>query len=229
MNSGILETLDTGVEFRKWISGNGLDAPYFFVMAKTPGGMIQSPPDFPLDGMRMEDKKKEIEKILGKETEHAEGLFFEVMFSSVDPYEEYEPAFRKRRIVEMHFSRRRCRLVPQLTPLGTRFHWITWGDASDKDEGDMSAKDALKVFSGVSKIASKYVDEHSPDGIILGTSAQAKESRSGIYRMIAERLASARNARTYMPMREPRPGLKNSILVWFADTGLPTGLRRPVN
>jgi len=207
------ETLDTGTNFRQWLYGNGLEAKYSFAMAKTTRGLQEAPPDFPLGEKTKDEKKKEITEEFG--TPNPVGLQFIVEFSSIDPGEPvWVNNFRvnTERVVEMHFGRTECKLEYQ--PMGRRFYWRPTSDQSDRDEGDLSAKDALKVFSGVSQVALKYCRDRRPDGVVLSTREDSKDSRGRIYRKIAERLATESGAMV-AGIAPLRPDMKSPTLVWF--------------
>lgn len=210
------ETLDTGVEFRQWLYGNGLEAKYSFAMVRTPRGLQMAPPDIPLGDKSSDEKRKEIEIEFGAAPPHLFGLLFVVEFS---PLESEEPIRSKGfridtdRIVGMHFHRRECKL--EFQPIGKRFYWRPVGDASDRDEGDLSASDALKVFAGVNQVALKYYEEHMPDGILMGTRTDANDSRGRIYRRIAERVAATKGGSIITPEDSRHYEMKNLTLVWF--------------
>lgn len=210
------ETLDTGVDFRQWLYGNGLEAKYSFAMARTPRGLEMAPPDIPLAGKTSDEKRREIEEEFGAAPPHLSGLQFVVEFSPFRPGEAlWVKGFSvdTERVVEMHFGRRDCRLEHQ--PVGRRFYWRPVGESSDRDEGDLSARDALKVFAGVSQVAVKYCGDYRPDGIVLATRSDANESRGRIYKRIAERLAAEKGATTMKPTDWKGYGSNNLTLVWF--------------
>lgn len=206
------ETLNTSIDFRKWLYGNGLEASYSFAMAKTPTGLRAAPPDIPLDGKTREEKRSEIKEEFGLSPPNLLGLQFVVEFSNFDlgePLWINSIELDTKRVVEMHFSRTECKLEYQ--PISRRFYWRSITDRSDRDEGDLSTKDALGVFAGVVQVAVKYYDNYKPDGIIVGVRDDAKESRGRIYRKIAERLAAERGA----TVANLSSGFHAPIIVWF--------------
>lgn len=210
----IIETMNTSVNFRKWLQGNGLEASYSFAMAKTPTGLRAAPPDIPLDGKTSEEKRNEIKEEFGFSPPNLSGLQFVVEFSNFDlgePLLINNVELDTKRVVAMHFSRTECKLEYQ--PISKRFYWRSITDRSDRDEGDLSTKEALVVFAGVVQVAVKYYDNHKPDGIIAGVRDDAKESRGRIYRKIAERLAAERGA----TVATIGSGFRAPIIVWFPN------------
>lgn len=210
----IAETLDTGIQFRQWLHGNDLEAKYSFAMARTPGGLRIAPPDFPLRGKTSDEMRSEIEAEFGVPPPHLQGLLFEVEFLPLEKDERVRAHGREvdtARVVSMHFGRRECRL--EFQPIGKRFYWRPTGENSYRDEGDLSSGDALRVFAGVSQIALKYNAEHRPNGILVGTSWESRDSRGRIYRRIAERIASETGATIITP-EDAQGREKNLTLVW---------------
>lgn len=209
------ETLNTGISFRQWMYGNGLEAKYSFAMAWTPRGLQIAPPDFQLEGKTRDEKRKEIEREFG--SQYPNGFQFVVEFVPVEtrePIRINNSTVGTERVVEMHFGRSACKLEYQ--PVGKRFYWRTTSEQSDRDEGDLSPKDALKVFAGVSQVALKYQNQYKPDGILITTREDAKDARARIYGKIAGKLAAERGGMV-ASVDTPLSGSKKPILVWFGS------------
>jgi len=209
----IRETLDTRASFRKWLHGNGMEAKYSFAMARTPGGLVSAAPEYKLEGKTRDEMRSDFLGEFG--TEQPTGFQFVVEFSQLQtqgPIWVNRIEIDTQRVVEMHFGRSECKLEYQ--PVGRRFYWRNTTEYSDRDEGDLSTRDALQVFAGISQVAAKYHQDFQPDGIVMSTRQDAKDGRARIYRRIAERLASEKGA-IVTSISPIRWDMKSPTLVWF--------------
>ena len=214
----IRETLDTRTSFRKWLHGNGMEAKYSFAMARTLGGLKMAEQEYRLEGTSDERRKYILEEF---GTEKPTGFQFIVEFSRLEapgPVWVNQIEIDTQKVVEMHFGRSECKLEyqPMINPAlgGGRLYWRNTTEYSDRDEGDLSTKDALQVFAGISQVAARYYQDFAPDGIVMSTREDSKDGRARIYRRIAERLASEKGA-IVTSISPIRWDMKSPTLVWF--------------